>query len=74
MRIIKIKLQKKYDNVILSNICAYNTLKNDKELVQITDYEDSLLRLCNAVILKYIGVNNPRLDCSKWYTRFPLIK
>lgn len=47
---------------------------NGKELVQITDYEDSLLRLCNAVILKYIGVNNPRLDCSKWYTRFPLIK
>lgn len=48
--------------------------KNDKELVQITDYENSLLRLCNAVILKYIGINNPILDCSKWYTRFPLIK
>lgn len=48
--------------------------KNDKESVHITDYEYSLLRLCNAVILKYIGVNNSRLDCSKWYTRFPLIK
>lgn len=47
---------------------------NGKELVQITDYEYSLLRLCNVVILKYIGINNPILDCSKWYTRFPLIK
>ena len=48
--------------------------ENDTELVKITDYEDTLLRLCNVVILKYIGIENPNLDCSKWYTRFPLIK
>ena len=42
--------------------------------VKITDFDYNLLRLCNAVILKYIDIENPRLDCSKWYTRFPMIK
>lgn len=45
-----------------------------KENVRIIDYKHYLLKLCNAVILKYIGVNNPNLNCSKWHTRFPLIK
>lgn len=51
-----------------------STKENDKKMVKITDYECTLHRLCNVVILKYIGIENPSLDCSKWYTRFPLIK
>lgn len=42
--------------------------------VAITDYDGYLLRLCNAVILKYIGITNKNLDCTKWHTRFSLIK
>ncbi len=42
--------------------------------VQITEYDGYLFRLCNAVVLKYIGITNTNLDCSKWHTRFPLIK
>lgn len=44
-----------------------------EETVKITDYDYYLHRLCDVVILKYIGLQNQRLDCSKWYTRFPLI-
>lgn len=47
--------------------------KYQKEKVKITDYEYYLHRLCNVVILKYIGIQNKKLDCSNWYTRFPLI-
>lgn len=66
-----------------SNKFIANTQKSPIEItkgnypeveVRITDYEYYLHRLCNAVILKYIGIENQRLDCSKWYTRFPLIK
>ena len=42
--------------------------------VQITEYDRYLLRLCNAVILKYIGIENQNLDCSKWHTRSSLTK
>ena len=42
--------------------------------VKITEYNNYLLRLCNAVVLKYIGITNKRLDCSKWYTRVQMIK
>lgn len=42
--------------------------------VQITEYDGYLLRLCNAVILKYIGITNKNLDCTKWHTRSQLIK
>ena len=42
--------------------------------VEITEYDGYLLRLCNAVVLKYIGITNKNLDCTKWHTRFPLIK
>ena len=48
--------------------------KYPMKVVQITEYNGYLLRLCNAVILKYIGITNKNLDCSKWHTRFPLIK
>lgn len=48
--------------------------KYPKEEVKITDYEYYLLRLCNVVILKYIGIESKQLNCNKWYTRFPLIK
>lgn len=48
--------------------------KYPKQEVKIIDFEYTLQRLCNVVILKYIGIENQRLDCSKWYTRFPLIK
>lgn len=48
--------------------------KYQKQEVKITDFECNLQRLCNVVILKYTGIENPRLDYSKWYTRFPLIK
>ena len=48
--------------------------KYPKEQVRITQYEYNLHRLCNAVILKYIGIKNSELDCSKWYTRLPMIK
>ena len=57
-----------------------NSLNKDKEgkylkeQVRITQYEYNLHRLCSAVILKYIGVKNSELDCSKWYTRLPMIK
>ena len=44
-----------------------------EETVKITDYDYYLHRLCNVVILKYIGIQNINLDCSKWYTRFQLI-
>lgn len=62
-----------HQNLFVAEV-PYSINKDDKELIHITDYEDTLLRLCNVVILKYIGIENPNLDCSKWYTRFPLIK
>lgn len=31
----------------------------------LAEYDGYLLRLCNAVILKYIGITNKNLDCSK---------
>lgn len=51
-----------------------NNGKYPKSEVRITDYEYYLQRLCNVVILKYIGIQNVELDCLKWHTRFPLIK
>ena len=39
--------------------------KYSKSEVRITDYEYYLQRVCNAVILKYIGIKNTELDCSK---------
>ncbi len=59
--------------------CPSSYVKNNKgnypkQQVKITDFDYYLHRLCNAVILKYIGIENKKLDCSKWYTRVPMIK
>lgn len=67
-----------HENLFVAETESSNIKDSDgrysKSEVRITDYEYYLQRLCNAVILKYIGVQNTELDCSKWHTRFPLIK
>ena len=60
-------------DVIKSNK-KINVNDYEKAEVKITDYDGFLLHLCNAVILKYIGITNPRLNCTEWYTRGNLIK
>lgn len=57
-----------------SSIIRDSNGKYLKEDVLITNYVYNLHRLCNVVIIKYIGVENSRFDSSKWYTRFPLVK
>lgn len=67
-----------HQNKFTAHTVASNIRNKDgaypKEEVVIAEYEYNLQRLCNAVILKYINIHNSKLDCSKWYTRFPLIK
>lgn len=66
-----------HENIFVAETESSNIKDNNKypkSKVRITDYEYYLRRLCNVVILKYIDIQNKKLDCSKWYTRFPLIR
>lgn len=64
----------KFSADVIKSIKKINKKEYEKKEVKITDYDGFLLRLCNAVILKYIDIKNTRLDCSKWCTRSALIK